>query len=324
MNERLARIVLGVVLPASAAAIAYLPYLIYRDDLPDRLATHFDGSGTPDGSMTPSMFVVTTSVLLGVGIVAMIAVALTRRPLHQVAGPVGGAMGGFLAGLGSGILAVTVLSQRDLVDWTDASSPWPMVLASLVLSIAFMVAAGLLTSELPIRPHPLPDPAAIPVMALDADEHAVWSARLHNRWLLVLGAGITIAGVVYAVFTQWWILVPMAISGLAVLTFTSLRVQADGNGLHVSYGVLPWPRTHIPVDQIETASVIDIRPRDWGGWGYRGSLKLMNQAAVVHRAGPGLRLDLTDGKVFAVSVDNPETPAALLNAEVARQRATSS
>jgi len=319
MTTRTARWLLGAVLPATAATIAYVPYLLFRDDLPDRLATHFDGSGTPDGSMSPGGFVLTTSVMILIGVTAMIGVALMNRPLHNVWGPVASAMGGFFAGLGSGILMMTVLLQRGLDDWHEATGSGWMILVSLILAVAFTAAAGLLTSKLPIRPHALPEPGTVPTMALAADEHAVWSARLHNRWLLVIGLVLTAAGVVYAILTQWWILLPTALSGLAVLTFASLNVRADRHGLHVKYGLLPWPRTHIHVGEIRTASVIDIRPMEWGGWGYRGSLKLMNQAAVVHRAGPGLRLDLTGGKVFAVTVDNPETPAALLNAEVARQ-----
>jgi len=62
-----------------------------------------------------------------------------------------------------------------------------------------------------------------------------------------------------------------------------------------------------------------VRPMKWGGWGYRGSLKLMNQAALVHRAGPGIRLDLDGGKIFVVTIDEPEQPVALLNAMVDRQ-----
>jgi hypothetical protein len=57
----------------------------------------------------------------------------------------------------------------------------------------------------------------------------------------------------------------------------------------------------------------------WGGWGYRGSLKLMKQAAVVLRAGPGLRLDMTGGRVFVVTIDDPGTAAALLNTEAGRR-----
>ena len=36
----------------------------------------------------------------------------------------------------------------------------------------------------------------------------------------------------------------------------------------------------------------------------------MNRAAVVLRAGPGLRLDLHDSKEFAMTIDNPDTPAS--------------
>ena len=38
-------------------------------------------------------------------------------------------------------------------------------------------------------------------------------------------------------------------------------------------------------------------------------------AAVVHRAGPGIRLDLNDGRIFVVTVHDPEAPAALHGAE---------
>jgi hypothetical protein len=44
----------------------------------------------------------------------------------------------------------------------------------------------------------------------------------------------------------------------------------------------------------------------------------MRQAAVVLRAGPGIRVDLSDGRVSVVTVDNPETGVAILNAEIAR------
>ncbi len=60
--------------------------------------------------------------------------------------------------------------------------------------------------------------------------------------------------------------------------------------------------------------MIDAKPRDWGGWGYRGSLFLMKQAAVVLRKGPAIRVDLKNGKVFVVTVDDPTQGVAVLNA----------
>ena len=76
--------------------------------------------------------------------------------------------------------------------------------------------------------------------------------------------------------------------------------------------------TSVPLRRIATAQAIDIHPTDWGGWGYRGSLTLMKRAAVVLRAGPGIRLDLHDGEVFVVTIDDPDRPARLLNAEASR------
>jgi hypothetical protein len=43
-----------------------------------------------------------------------------------------------------------------------------------------------------------------------------------------------------------------------------------------------------------------------GGWGYRGSLKLLRQAAVVTRGGDALDVRLTGKRRFIVTVDSPE------------------
>ena len=64
--------------------------------------------------------------------------------------------------------------------------------------------------------------------------------------------------------------------------------------------------------------VIDVRPGEWGGWGYRGSVKVFGRAAVVLRAGTGIRVDLVGGRAFAVTVDDAETGARLLNDLAAR------
>ena len=110
----------------------------------------------------------------------------------------------------------------------------------------------------------------------------------------------------------------LLVPAIATTTFSRIRVTADRSGLHVGYGFLGWPRTSVPLRRIAAARAIDVRPTDWGGWGYRGSLTLMKRAAVVLRAGPGIRLDLHDGKVFVVTIDDPDTPARLLNAEASR------
>ena len=83
--------------------------------------------------------------------------------------------------------------------------------------------------------------------------------------------------------------------------------------MRVAYGWLRWPSTRIGIDAIRQATAIDVRPSAWGGWGYRGSLRLNRRAAVVVRAGEGLRLDLRGGRVFLVTVDGAVNAAGLLN-----------
>ena len=50
----------------------------------------------------------------------------------------------------------------------------------------------------------------------------------------------------------------------------------------------------------------------WGGWGYRGSRTAFGRAAVVLRGGDAIRLRLTGGSEFAVTVDDAAAGAALL------------
>ncbi len=317
-DHRTARITIAGVMPVLALSAGLIPFLFARDSLPDRLASHFDSSGVPDGSMTVAWFVTTTGGLLAVGVAILVAIGLGRRPLQSGLPAILAFLGGFLAGLGAGMLAGGVLSQEGNVSWEDASSPWPTILASLVLATTLGAWAARVATRLPTSDARSSVAGSAPVMSLEPGEHAVWRTVLHNSWLTAGGIAVIVAGVVIAVATMWWIALPAGLSGLAMLSFGRLEVRADRSGLHVAYGPLRWPSTTVAIDRIDKATVIDVRPMKWGGWGYRGSLKLMNQAAVVHRAGPGVRLDLDDGKVFVVTVDDPETPAGLVNAEVSR------
>jgi len=317
-DQRTARITIAGVIPVLALAAGFIPFLLVRDSLPEQLASHFNGSGVPNDSMTVAWFVTTTGALLAIGVSILVVMGLMRRPLQAGVPAIVGFLGGFFAGLGAGILAGTVLSQEGNASWEDASSPWSTILVALVLAIAFGAWAARVGTRLPTSDAASSLAGTAPVMSLEPGEHAVWRTVLHNSWLTAGGIATIVAGVVIAAGTMWWILLPSVFAGLAMLSFGRLEVRADRSGVRVAYGPMRWPSTTVAMDRIDKATVIDVRPMEWGGWGYRGSLKLMNQAAVVHRAGPGVRLDLDDGKVFVVTVDDPETPAGLVNAEVNR------
>lgn len=104
-----------------------------------------------------------------------------------------------------------------------------------------------------------------------------------------------------------WILL-LAV-GLVFYALTAVRVDVDLDGLTVRSDRLPWPRKNIPLEQIASAEYLEISPWQWGGWGYRW---LPGRTAVVLRRGPGIAVEKTNGKKFAVTVDDAPYGAEVL------------
>ncbi len=257
---------------------------------------------------------------LSLGVVFAITALQTRRTLVDISARRLGHVAGGMIGLG-----VALIVLRATADRLEASSMVVQVAAfaavgALAITLAHLGAEA--TAGLARRSQPTRERVA-PIMEIEPGQRLVWSSSLSSRWILLPAIGLLTFGplVMLAPDTPPWLLVVIVIGGIALLSLASIRVRADSAGLHVKYGALPWPTTNISIDRIDEASVIDVRPMDWGGWGYRGTLTLMKQAAIVLRAGPGIRLDLNDGRVFVVTVDDPETAVALINAH-ARQAVT--
>ncbi len=201
MNTR--RSALSIVLPAAILAAAVIPIALYGDELPDRVASHFDISGTPDSSMTPLVFFLVAAVSL------------------------------ILPGVG-------------------------MVLGGVLVALAAVL----------------------------------WVA------------------------TEWWVGLILLVSALPVGLLSSFRVQVDRSGLSVRSALFRVRFAHVDIDEMERASVFCVEPMQWGGWGYRGSLKMAGSAAVVVRRGPGIHLQLSGNRSFVVTLEDPRTPAAILNAHL--------
>jgi hypothetical protein len=140
---------------------------------------------------------------------------------------------------------------------------------------------------------------------------AAWTGRARLAWWLPL---VLIAiGVILVVAARSLVgALPAALLLLVYLAFGWIKVTVDVRGLQIRYGVLPRPVTSVPLDDIRRAERIDLVPLQWGGWGYRGSRKAFGRAAVVLRGGDAIKLQLTDGGEFAVTVDDAATGAALL------------
>ena len=321
MNESTRRAILGAGIPAGVVGAGLGPYLAYQSDLPARVASHFGISGRADGSMTPQQLLLVVGVLMVLGLGACMAVALIRRRLQPMVATGASFIGAFIGAMAAGILATTAIGQRGLERWQEATlSPWALILW-IGGGVVVGAAAARIASSLPTASDPGTDTMP-PAMDLAPGERAFWASSLSAGWPLLLGLVTLLVALGLTLITEMWIGVVLLLPAIAITTFSRIRVTADRSGLSVRYGFLGWPRTSVPLRRIATARAMDIRPTDWGGWGYRGSLTLMRRAAVVLRAGPGIRLDLHDGKVFVVTIDDPDIPAQLLNAEASGLRTT--
>lgn len=159
---------------------------------------------------------------------------------------------------------------------------------------------------------------------------ALWTGHATNRgqWLLaVAGAGCIALGIELAVDSAWVAgLAPLVMSvvgclaaGLLVLfgtlAFTHVHVRVDRDCMEVRCGHIGLPRRRIPLDQVDSAHIVPmITPRSWGGWGYRWRPEM--GTAVVVRRGPGLTLDLGDGRRFTVTVDDAEGAVRVITARL--------
>lgn len=97
------------------------------------------------------------------------------------------------------------------------------------------------------------------------------------------------------------VVVALLVGLVASLMSSRLAVEVDADELRVIFG-FGWPTRHIAWASVEKVECIDVRPMQWGGWGYKTNL-LKRSSAVVLRSGEGLKLTLANGRVFVVTVD---------------------
>lgn len=113
----------------------------------------------------------------------------------------------------------------------------------------------------------------------------------------------------------------LAVSAVVVAIVAALasRIVArvvqtpQGRRFEVVYGPGGMIRQSFDATDIEGAQPTSLSLLRTGGWGYRGSLLLLRRAAVVTRSGEALRLDLTRGRRFSITVDDPTAFAEALN-----------
>lgn len=320
-SARSLRLLLGAALPAVLALVAFGPLALWSDRLPDRIATHWGASGPPDGSMATNTFVAVMVAFLAPAGAGLIALA-TRHRFSRGIRPTFAAIAAVTGGIIAAAAFTTFAANRDLTDWRNASNPNIAVVIGVVLAGTALGAAAARLALAIDATDPLGDSdtglGAPPMLDIAPSEQVVWTAGAHARWVVALDTSLVVLGIVLVAAGQSFAGVVLAGSGLLTSPLASINVRADRRGLRIAYGPLRWPVQRIRLDRIERADVIDVRPMAWGGWGYRGSVKLFKRAAVVLRAGEGIQLSLHGGARFAVTIDDAATGVAVLNGAIAR------
>ncbi|MFE6846791.1 DUF1648 domain-containing protein [Streptomyces sp. NPDC057686] len=285
---------------ALLVALPTAPHRAYRD----RLATHWGAFGEPDGSLPLWAVVLAPSAIW----IVLVAGTVFWRAARRWRAAVLLSCGVLLAGEQVAI----VRANLHHADWHDADS---VTVGAVVTVVAASVAAlaGALVSRRPAAPG---SPGQGPRMDIPAGERRVWLSRTANPWLSLLAAvtglvavAALLVGIGDPAKPMWLLIVPFAFVSLTVLACSSVRVRVAERGLEVAFGPLGWPVRRWDAADIEWARAEHRTPAQVGGWGYRLSglgttVMLRSGACLVIRA---------KGKDFAVSVDDAERAAALLN-----------
>ncbi|MGV9943130.1 DUF1648 domain-containing protein [Streptomyces sp. NPDC003401] len=286
--------------------------------LPERLATHWSGTGPPDGSLplwAAAFFpaLMWTSLVAGVGIAA-------RRANGRQGGAARGWAGVTL--LTGGVLLVgaqasVIRANLDRADWRQAGPVTGWVAATLAATLVAAFAAGLVVRSASRRGPVAGNRSADgPRTELPAGQRLMWFSRASNPWLHATAALTGVVALAAAVAAlagltapHWPLIAPFALASILVLGCASVQVTVSEKGLRVSFGPFGRPSRHWAVEDIESARAEDRSPAQVGGWGYRLSGL---GTTVMLRGGPCLVVR-AGGRDFAVSVDDAERGAALLN-----------
>ncbi|WP_104081670.1 hypothetical protein [Cryobacterium sp. Y11] len=289
--------------------VVIISWWVWKDRLPAELASHWSGSGPADDAMAVGALLALNLGLTGVPAVAGVAISVwpgmsarARRGAY------------FFLGVFGGMGAATWLLSAALT--MQVGDPYEVVLGAWV--IVLFAAAGYGIIPFLIAPKPR-------LKATDVERRiefapsaiGAWSQTIAGNMFLWVAIGLIILGsVLYGpaiiagqALDQIVGIAAIAVAVVLVASFVRLRVTADWRGLRVVSTIFRIPFKRIRLDAIAVVEAADLQPMEWGGWGYR---IMPGRSAIILRKGPGLVVTTRNDKQFAISLDDPETPAALL------------
>ena len=281
----------------------------WRERLPIEIASHWSGAGVVDGVMTVPQLL--TVALLMTGVPALLTAVVVLWPgvsAHARRNTV--LILGVFAGAGAASWLTSVTATMQAGDPYQAGlGPW---------AVLGLVAAGY--GLIPYLFLPVPPLAVWDVddrIAVAPGTDIAWSRTVTATLFLWVAGALAAVGIVL-------MLIKLAkgdgaealidVLGIFLVTmvlvfFGRFRVTADWRGLRVVSWLFRIPLKRIRLEDISAVEADELRPMEWGGWGYRIS---SGRSALILRAGPGLIVTTTNQKQFAITLAEPELPAAVL------------
>ena len=285
-----------VVVPALVMFGVLLPLVAFWSQYPDPLAVHWGFSGPPNGEMPLLVYaaLVAAGMILNWGaLVAGAREAMPSAPLTAVTY--------FIMGLLAAVNAQIVIANLDAASWEAAADMSVPLFAVVLLAGAIAGAIGWFAAG---GSHGVP--VDVPLAEASAPTKN-WSGSASNGWVAT-GAVLPVLVVLFV--DPIWTILMVAIAILMV-AFSSVRVEADEQGVTVDIGPFGWPRSQIPIEEITGAAAFDVKPMAYGGWGYRVRSGVR---AFIIRSGPAIRIERSQGPDTLVTVDDAAVGAASIGA----------
>jgi hypothetical protein len=289
-------------------AVIVATWLVWREALPSDLPREWGSTGVSSTWPTGMAIALLSLVSLGSAIIATFALresaAYIRRKTFL--------WSGFAAGLACGVWLLsagsTITSGGSAVPQVGA---WPLLLMVLLGYglIPFLIAHRW------VEPEATEPPVEV---VFTPTETGSWISTTTVPQFAIVGVAMLAGAVALLVFASrgrstggdLWSAVVLLVLAVPMLAFARLRISVDWRGLKVVTWILGIALKTIPLAAVESVHTEALEPVHWGGWGYR---VMAGRSAIILRTGPGIVVDLTNGKQFALSLTAPAIPAAVLS-----------